>query len=160
MYRTSSKSPPVYLFFFGVQNRFFFCGAKEKVVLAPAGQAKNQLQGKIPRFPANEKVVFLTRATPHPYGSPAAKDWAMVPAGQAENNPLPGRPHLRHKATPPHSTQMTPTRITKGADPRPPPSLILRPLVSPLALPQPARHPEAPLPAPPPPPAPRRLCRR
>ena len=58
MYRTSSRFPPVYLFFFGVQNRFFFCGAKEKVVLAPAGQAKNQLQDKTHHFPTKEKTVL------------------------------------------------------------------------------------------------------
>jgi hypothetical protein len=56
LYRTSPRFPPVYLFFFGVQNRFFFCWAKEKVVLAPAGQAKNQLQDKnIPLFPQKKK---------------------------------------------------------------------------------------------------------
>ena len=55
MYRTSPRFPPVHLFFFGVQNHFFFCAAKEKVVLAPAGQAKNQLQDKTP--PLKEKAA-------------------------------------------------------------------------------------------------------
>ena len=30
LYRTSSRFPLVYLFFFGVQNRFFFCTQKKK----------------------------------------------------------------------------------------------------------------------------------
>ena len=58
MYRTTPRFPLVYLFFFGVQNRFFFCWAKEKVVLAPAGQAKNQLQDKTHHFPTKEKTVL------------------------------------------------------------------------------------------------------
>ncbi len=64
MYRTSPRFPPVYLFFFGVQNRFFFCPAKEKVVLAPAGQAKNQLQDKASHFSHKRKGGFPPRGTP------------------------------------------------------------------------------------------------
>ena len=75
LYRTSPKFPLVYLFFFGVQNRFFFCSAKEKAVLAlagqaekqsPAGQAKTNCKIKPPRFPTKEKALFPARATPYP----------------------------------------------------------------------------------------------
>ena len=62
LYRTSPKFPLVYLFFFGVQNRFFFCAAKEKAVLAPAGQAKNNCKIKRTTFPQKRKRFYL----PHP----------------------------------------------------------------------------------------------
>ena len=64
MYRTTPRFPLVYLFFFGVQNRFFFCSAKEKAVLAPAGQAKTNCKIKTSRFPTKEKAVLPSRATP------------------------------------------------------------------------------------------------
>ena len=90
MYRTSSKSPPVHLFFFGVQNRFFFCPAKEKVVLAPAGQAKNNCKIKHPSFP-QKKRRFYPRGVPPPIRRRSthrvravSNSRAVDPAGQAE----------------------------------------------------------------------------
>ena len=65
LYRTTPKFPPVYLFFFGVQNRFFFCVAKEKVVLAPAGQAKNQKE-KRSRPPLGRPRPAKRRRGPFP----------------------------------------------------------------------------------------------
>ena len=49
------------IFFFGVQNHFFFCSAKEKVVLAPAGQAKNNCKIKASHFSHKRKGGFTRK---------------------------------------------------------------------------------------------------
>ena len=43
LYRTSSRFPLVYLFFFGVQNRFFFYQQKKKWFWPLLGKRKNNL---------------------------------------------------------------------------------------------------------------------
>ena len=47
------------------RTAFFFCGAKEKAVLAPAGQAKNNCKIKHPSFP-QKKRRFYPRGVPPP----------------------------------------------------------------------------------------------
>ena len=82
LYRTSPKFPPVYLFFFGVQNRCFLFPEKKKRFWPPPGrqmkrwfsrkrytpseQAKTNCKIKNLRFPTKEKTFFPARATPHP----------------------------------------------------------------------------------------------
>ena len=82
LYRTTLRFPLVHLFFFGVQNRFFFCNQKKKWFWPPPGrqmkrwfsrkrytpseQAKTNCKIKNLRFPTKEKTFFPARATPHP----------------------------------------------------------------------------------------------
>ena len=53
-------------FLFRSPEPLFLLHAKEKVVLAPAGQAKNNCKVKTPRSPAKEKVVLPAGGTSHP----------------------------------------------------------------------------------------------
>ena len=57
MYRTSPRFPPVYLFFFGVQNHFFFCKQKKKWFWPQPGRQKTNCKIKHPTFPTKEKAV-------------------------------------------------------------------------------------------------------
>ena len=66
LYRTSPKFPPLYLFFFGVQNRCFLFPEKKKRfwpqpgrrINSPSRAGKKQPQDKTHHFPTKEKAVL------------------------------------------------------------------------------------------------------
>ena len=85
LYRTTPRFPLVHLFFFGVQNRFFFCNQKKKWFWPqPGRQKKKQLQVKnIPLFPQKKKRF-------HPQDARPIRKAAKPPT--AGLWPQPGRP--------------------------------------------------------------------